>query len=169
VAWDDLRRFIVQRFVEHCSVTIEDALTFLAERLGLHLLSDTLRKKVHGGHELRMIQRVPIEKKRLECDTTETRSYFEILNENITGVPATFIFNLDESGFQNWADGRERIVIVSSTSSTDRIEITDDRATKRSALLLCIGADGTWLKPCRFHKRKRSRSNSLNKESMEIQ
>jgi hypothetical protein len=37
VAWDDLRRFIVQRFAEHCSVTTKDALAFIAERLGLHL------------------------------------------------------------------------------------------------------------------------------------
>jgi hypothetical protein len=51
-----------------------------------------------------MIQGVPIEKKWLECDTTETRSYFEILNKNITDVPSVFVFNLDESGFQNWVD-----------------------------------------------------------------
>jgi hypothetical protein len=67
----------------------------------LHLLPDTLRKKIHGDHELWMIQGVPIEKKRLECDTAETRSYFEILNKNITGVPSAFVFNLDESGFKN--------------------------------------------------------------------
>jgi hypothetical protein len=106
VAWDDVRRFIVQRFAEHCSVTTKDALAFLAKRLGLHLLPDTLRKKIRGDHELWMIQGVPIEKKRLECDTTETRSYFEILNKNITGVPSAFVFNLDESGFQNWVDRR---------------------------------------------------------------
>jgi hypothetical protein len=81
VAWDGLRRFILQRFAKHCSVTTEDALAFLAERLGLHLLPDTLGKKVGGDHELRMIQGVPTENKQLECDTIETRSYFEILNK----------------------------------------------------------------------------------------
>jgi hypothetical protein len=82
------------------------------------------------------MQGVPIEKKRLECNMSEIRSYFEILSENITGVPAGFVFNLDESGFQDWEDRRERMVITPSIYGADSIEISVDRDTKGSSLFV---------------------------------
>jgi hypothetical protein len=38
------------------------------------------------------------------------------------------------------------MVIVPSTCQTDKVGIPIDRSTKRSSLLLCIAADGTFLK-----------------------
>jgi hypothetical protein len=72
--------------------------------------------------------------------------YFQMLTEKVSGVPAAFRFYLDESGFQDWADRRERTVIVPSTYTADKIEIPIDRDVKRSSLLVCIAADGAYLK-----------------------
>jgi hypothetical protein len=101
-----------------------------------------------------MIIGVPWEKERLACHPDEIRAYFELLDHNVTGIPAAFSFNLDESGFQDWADRRERMVIVPATVHDDRVGIPADRSTKRSSLLLCIVADGTSLKPMLILPRK---------------
>jgi hypothetical protein len=95
-----------------------------------------------------------MEKQRVECDVAEIHSYFAVLSENVNDVPAPFVFNLDESGFQDWVDRRERSVIVPSTYRDDTIGMPVDRAVKRTSLLLCIAADGTWLKPLLILQRK---------------
>lgn len=161
-SWEQFREFVLQRFGERSPVTTEDAILFLAEQFNVHLLPNTLRQKVRSDRELKLIKGIPMEKQRLECDITEIQSYFALLSENVDDVPAPFVFNLDESGFQDWADRRERTVIVPSTCSDDRIGMPIDRATKRSSLLLCIAADGTWLKPLLILPRK-----TIEKELLE--
>jgi hypothetical protein len=96
----------------------------------LRLLSSTFRKKVRVRVELRMIRSIPMEKDRLECGMTAVEFYFDNLSENVTDVPAAFIFNLSESGFQDWVDRRERTVIASSKRKVEKIGIVIGRGTK---------------------------------------
>jgi hypothetical protein len=95
-----------------------------------------------------------MEKERLGCDIAETELYFEALSQNVTDVPAAFLFNLDESGFRDWADRREQTVVVPSSYTANNIGIPVDRPMKRGSLLICISADGTALKPLLIIRRK---------------
>jgi hypothetical protein len=126
----------------------------LSAQFDLHLLPNALRKKIRVDGELRMIRGIPMEKEHLECDPEEIRAYFELLARNVSGVPAAFFFNLDESGFRDWTDRCERTVIVPATCGADAIGIPVDGSTKRSSLLLCIPADVTWLKRMLILRRK---------------
>jgi hypothetical protein len=54
--------------------------------------------------ELRRIKGIPMEKGRVQFDPQELQVYFEDLTRLVTGKPAAFVFNLDESGFQDWVD-----------------------------------------------------------------
>jgi hypothetical protein len=63
--WQHLREFALQRFQEHCRLTTEDALAFLAEHLNVHLLPNLLRTKVRKDCELWVIRDIPMEKERL--------------------------------------------------------------------------------------------------------
>jgi hypothetical protein len=74
-------------------------------------------------------------------------SYFGELARLIDGKSAAFIFNLDESGFQVWADKRVRHVIVPACYERDEIPISVDRAAQRKSLLVCITVYDTYLRP----------------------
>jgi hypothetical protein len=152
-SWDVFRWFVVERFTEWHPVTTEDGLLFLSERFGVDLLPNTFRQKVRCDPELRLTKGIPMEKQRVKCDITEIHSSFTSLTENVNGVPSPFVVDLDESGFLDWVDRRERSVIVPSTCRDEKIGIPIDRATKRTSLL-CIAADGTWLKPLLILPRK---------------
>jgi hypothetical protein len=96
----------------------------------LRLLPNTFQKKVRVSAELWMIRSIPMEKDRLECVMTAVEFYFDKLSENVADVPAAFIFNLSESGFQDGVDRRERTVIVSSKRKVEKIGIVIGRGTK---------------------------------------
>jgi hypothetical protein len=98
-AWPHLRQFFFKRFQKQSPVTTKDALAFLAGHCDVHLLANTMRIKTRNAPELRMVRNVPMEKRRLDCDITEIELYFQMLTENVSAVPAAFVFNPDESGF----------------------------------------------------------------------
>jgi hypothetical protein len=68
--------------------------------------------------------------------------------------PTTFVFNLDESSFQDWAERPESTVVVPSGYRDDDIMMPVERAANRNSLLICIAADGTDLKPVFIPPRK---------------
>jgi hypothetical protein len=70
-----------------------------------------------------MIKGIPIEQGRVECDPNDVESYFDELARFIDGKPAAFIFNLNESDFQAWADKRLRHVTVPVCYQSDKILI----------------------------------------------
>jgi hypothetical protein len=152
--WQQLKTVILERSEGLCPMTTEDAIDLLSMSFGLRLLPDTLRTKVSLDHELRRITGVPLEKERLACDPEEIAAYFELFDRNVAGIPAAFVFNLDESGFQDWADPRERMVIVPATVHDNKIGIPVNWTTRRSSLLVCIAADGPALRPMLILPRK---------------
>jgi hypothetical protein len=162
VVWQQFKELVFQRFENQCAMTSNDALDFFSAQFDVHLLPNTLWKKISVDHELPVVRGVPMEKERLECDLDEIRAHFELLDRNVTGAPAAFVFNLDESGFQDWADRLERMVIVPSACQTDKVGIPIDRYTKRSSLLVGIATDGTFLKPMLILPRK-----TIEKELLE--
>jgi hypothetical protein len=86
--WQQRKTMIRERFENHCPITTDDALDFLGMHFGLHLLPNTLRRKVSLDHELMMITGVPLEKERLACAPEEIAAYFELLDRNVAGIPA---------------------------------------------------------------------------------
>jgi hypothetical protein len=94
-----------------------------------------------------MITGYPLWQDRVNCDPHKIQTFFEGLKHYVEELPSAFIFNLDESGFQEWADRRKRTVIVHAIYQESEVACPIDRATKRSSLLVCIAADGTYLKP----------------------
>jgi hypothetical protein len=129
------------------SPTTKNPLKFLSSECHINLSPDILRKGLRNDPELRMIKDISMEYWRVECDPNDIESYFDELARLIDGKPAAFIFNLDDSGFQAWADKHVRHVIVPACYQSDEIPIPVDRAAQRNSLLAYIAADGTYLRP----------------------
>jgi hypothetical protein len=134
--WDEVRRFVLENFESGHPAGTNDVLDFLASVFALHINADTLRKRIRGDHELRMVEAHPMERQRVECDPGEILQYARRLATSVNGTPAAFVFNLDESGFQEWADRRESKVVVPSGFRDDSIMVPVDRNVKRSSLLV---------------------------------
>jgi hypothetical protein len=80
--------------------------------------------------------------------------YTQRLGGSVNGIPASFVFKLDEFGFQGWADRRESKVVVRSGSRDDGIMVLVERGANRNSLLVCSAAGGTHLKPLLILPRK---------------
>jgi hypothetical protein len=84
--------------------------------------------------------------RKVYCDLEKVQDIFDQLIPHAEGILFGFIFNLDESGFEDWACRSKRTVIILATYRESEITCLVDRATKRSSLLVCISVDGTYLK-----------------------
>jgi hypothetical protein len=83
-----------------------------------------------------------MEKERVFCDPQSIDDFYTYLESRIDEIPAALVYNLDESGFQEWADARMTTVFVSAYYDRDEIEVPFDRSQRRATMLGCIRADG---------------------------
>ena len=96
-----------------------------------------------------------MESDRVDCDPEEIDEYFVNLENILDGsIPAPFVINIDQSGFQEWADKRNLIVVVPADFTQDEIKIPVARTTKRASILAGIAADGSTITPAVIVPRK---------------
>ncbi|KAH0791100.1 DDE-domain-containing protein [Histomonas meleagridis] len=63
------------------------------------------------------------------------------------GIPPEFIINIDESGYQEWANARNLQCIVPIGYPNIAVRIPRDRTSKRATMLNGICANGSTIKP----------------------
>ena len=91
----------------------------------------------------------PMEATRAEVPLKVIQEHYEkmktlLLNED---VPAAFFFNVDESGFQEFADATDQVFIVPDSYEKNDLVYPVDRDSKRASMIGCIAMDGSALKP----------------------
>ena len=95
--------------------TYEKAREFLLENFDISINIASLRSYISRSEELRSYIGRPLEDKRLFSDEKEIDNYFEQINELMNFcIPASFFANIDEVGFQEFADQRSIMCIVPS-------------------------------------------------------
>jgi hypothetical protein len=72
--------------------------------------------------------------------------YFHQLTGMAHGIPAHFVFNVDEISHQELADGEGKICYVPLEHVDRKVLFPAPPSGKRIILVLCIGADGSFLK-----------------------
>ena len=89
------------------------------------------------------------ESKRAEVELDDIAIYYEQLDMVFVSnkVPPAFVFNVDESGFVDFVDMRDEIVIVPIDAPDGTVKGAD-RNSKRATMVGCISLDGTVLIPC---------------------
>jgi hypothetical protein len=110
-------------------------------------------------------RRILMEAKRFDVSAADVVAYYQHLHDVIQGVRAHFVSNPDEMRYQEWADRREQLCFGPASHEEDPVPIPVPRTGKRIMLLVCIAADGSYLKPliriprkaslpCRIHGRR---------------
>ena len=165
-------QYVTQCFHEQHPVTYNDIQDFVHRESGQMLLIDTVRHIVSRNRHWKVVAGVPMESLRLQAEDEEIDRYFELLESDVEGVPAHFIFNADECGFDEWQDRRECHAIVPAEYASDSILVPVTRQSRRSTLLGCIAADGSSLQPFVVVTRKtishELRLNGYTAEKVEI-
>ena len=85
----------------------------------------------------------------VHCGWHSHQRYFDDLEEVITtgDIPAAFIVNVDESGFDQFVDARQSRRIVPARYDLNSVPVGISRTEKRATLIAAICGDGAALKP----------------------
>jgi hypothetical protein len=90
---------------------------------------------------------VPMEAERIQASNEDIIKWYEELADLIKGIPAAFIYNMDETGCSEFVASCKLIVVVPDDYKEETIPVPIDRHSKRSTLTGCVSADGKALKP----------------------
>lgn len=115
---------------------------------------DTLRKYVTSQDRFRIIDGIPQEENRTEVNPQDIETYYQNLDQIVSSCPASLVFNMDEAGQDEYIDTHSMRVIVPYDYTNCTINIPVRRKSKRSTLVHCICADGTFIKPLIIIPRK---------------
>jgi hypothetical protein len=111
------------------------------------IVPDTLRHIIQNMPTVRTVKGNPIDAKRAEVKDSDIIQFYKNMSPLLDEIPAAFIFNVDETGCNEWTDKRDVTVLVPSSYEEDEIDVPIDRHSKRSTLTACISADGGTMKP----------------------
>ena len=137
--------FLHERAQSPDPATVNDCLNFISESLHVDMIPDTLRKWVNRSTAFCTIEGKPMEQQRMEVTGEQISLYFQTLRDALEGVPASLVFNLDESGFQRYADAQNQVIIVEKARQCHFFGVP--RAEKRATFLATVCADGGTVKP----------------------
>ena len=121
---------------------------FIFNKFAKVISNDALWHIIHRSESFKTIKGHPMESTRAEVPLDIIEEHYKrlssVLNEEI---PPQFFFNVDESGFQDFVDARDIILIVPNECPDEELCYSVNRNMKRATMIGCIAADGTALKP----------------------
>jgi hypothetical protein len=140
---------IVQsRFLEHRPISYRELEVEIADRWAEYLKPDTLRHIIRAQMaNLHTVKGIPTDAGRVYASDESIREWYANLAQKIHDVPREFILNVDETGFSEWADAKDTQVIVPIEYDHPTIKVPVHRSAQRRSMCICIGADGSAMRP----------------------
>jgi hypothetical protein len=149
-----LRQEIIDQYEKRSPKSISELVQFIRTEFGIPILPNTLHHILARDPMIKSCTAIPIETKRAEVTVEQIQEHFERLSANLSGVPAHFVFNIDEMGHQEWADATQKVCFVPVSHTEKQVYYPVPRMGKRITLLACVAADGSFLKPTVIIPRK---------------
>ena len=140
---------IGERFELRMPVSYEQLREFSQEHWGLVPNISTLREIINDFTRIKTVTGTPMEDHRIFAGREALERYFDELDEVISTaqIPAAFVINVAESGFDQFADARQTTRIVPADYQFNSIPVPITRSEKRATLIAVVCADGTTLRP----------------------
>lgn len=103
-------------------------------------------------------------KKKFDVPLEEIKDYYIRLDNLLKeeNIPPAFVYNVDESGFQEFVDSINQTVIVPADAEDEKFYYAVNRTTKRASLIGCICLDGSALMPCIISSNKTVEQELIN-------
>lgn len=128
--------------------TYNDVQEYIFSRFRKSLLPDTVRHlfRIKLQDEFHTVPGEPMEQKRIDAKLANIEQNLNLLSQEIIGIPSGFIFNLDEVGYEEFADAHEITVIVPANYQKATAPYPVNRR-KRTSALVCISMNGLECNP----------------------
>ena len=145
----ELQNFIEERFSVQLPASYEDIRDFAESEWGLTVNTSSLRSFIEQNPDFRTVIGEPLEDSRLFANRSQIEQYFEDIDEIIrtANIPAAFVMNVDESGFDQFVDARRSTRIVPARYQLNTVPVGVTRAEKRATMIGAICADGSAVRP----------------------
>jgi hypothetical protein len=147
-------QMIVQSYHARKPVTIVHVKEFIWDTFGIEIVPNTLHHILDRDPRIKSCKANPMDKDRMDVSIEAVRNWFIYAAQELQGIPAHFLFNMDEMGHQNWADAAQTHCYVPRSVEEDVISYPVPRTGKRITLIACISADGSYTRPAIVISRK---------------
>ena len=146
---ESLLNFVTQKFTSRCPCSYEEIRDFLHDQHEQVININTLMSWVSRSRVLKAVTGVPLEDARVYSSEAEIDEFFNNLEEviEVGQIPSAFVINIDEAGFDQFADRRRSKRVVPSEYLLNEIPTPVSRNEKHATLLAGICGDGHCLKP----------------------
>jgi hypothetical protein len=144
----ELMHYVRSRYEGHNPATIRDLIVFCRNRFDIAVPSNSMAHIIAHHPELECQWATPMDGQRMAVTDEQVIRYLMELHKLVTGVPAHFVFNMDEMGHQDAADAKPRKCVVPIGNQGKEINYAVSRQGKRITLIACVAADGSYLRPC---------------------
>jgi hypothetical protein len=144
---DFIYQIIHERYKASDPIGTHERIDFLMETFGIAVSLDALRHFIYRDKTIKIIQGQAMESRRVEIDFHEIKKWYDDLGKLIKSIPRNFIFNMDESGIDEYVDQQNIYVLVPKDHDGKSVPIPVHRQIKRAILTACISAAGDSLKP----------------------
>jgi len=144
---------LIQDYIEN-SYASRELLTFsmiqrfITEKMTISAPFESIRRILNERGIMQMIPAQPVEPGRFNISGKEIFDYFEKLKSEISGTPSNLVYNVDESGFQEWVDTKHLFACVPSSCKEKKITFPVPRNGKRATMLVGVSLSGDVVKPC---------------------
>ena len=145
---DAVLKFISSRFAQRSPATYDEIRRYIKQKFALIVDVACLRHFLCRVPQIKSVEGRPMEDSRVFVRQEEIVQYFTRIAEiiSVAEIPAAFILNIDESGFDRFVDARQITCIVPAAYEQSCIPIPVSRKEQRATLLAAICADGSSMK-----------------------
>ena len=140
--------YIKQCYEQKASPNLYHLVDYIFNTFEVSIKINSLRSIITNTKELKSVVGKPLEGARAEVSVETVLAHYQELDRMLVleKIPPEFFYNVDESGFQDFSDANEQVVIVPYDVEGD-VFYSVDRTLKRASMIGCICLDGTTMKP----------------------
>ena len=152
---DILIKEIHERVKFYDNTSLNSLRDFIRNNFNLEIDKYVLRSIIERNKKLKIMRGIPMEKSRLSIGKDIIEKYFSEAEKLINDTPDSLIFNIDEVGYQEWADRKNMKMVVPENFEGKEYYFKINRNQKRSSMISCISLDGSFIKPVLVVQRKK--------------
>ena len=144
--YDDITQWIATATADKNPLTLGDIVARLLEK-NRETTKEAVRKGLKRRDAFKIIEASPVNACRLRIDDEKVLRFHQTTEALLRDVPAAFVFNMDETGINEYANAKKKQVVVPKSDPREKMDYPVERNTKSSTLVACIAADGTGIPP----------------------
>lgn len=138
---------LIKQFDDLQPLTVEDFRDYIATAFHEDVSRMFVESFLQRHHdEIQLSTCKPQELKRIALTKELAEAYVEELRRVCVGVPACLVYNLDESGCQEWVDAKPKLALVPTNTPGEKLVYAVKRDGKLVSVMPCISLSG--LAPC---------------------